>query len=236
MSSKYYQPKRLPSRTILLRIILCLVFLCAFRTRYSLCSVATGAVGEDIDRILRAYHRQQDMYDNITVKARRSRPYVEVTEPEPGKFTFLAVPGKEAITNMTHVLARDGRFIFSEEEFLLDVSSQETRRVAGEGTTAFNGEYYTYYNMTKRGKPGSGSIFTPDQPFDTTKPMIKVQFYLDHIFNTKLLAILEAGEHIEAAPAENGLWHLSYEDPSSEEFYDLDMDPKQGFVIVRMQG
>ena len=63
------------------------------------------------------------MYDNATVKARYIRPYSKVISRESGK--IITVPGKKAIMSVTHVMARDGRFIFSYERFLFDVSSQE---------------------------------------------------------------------------------------------------------------
>ncbi|MHC4624879.1 MAG: TlpA family protein disulfide reductase, partial [Planctomycetota bacterium] len=193
-------------------------------------------VGAKVGQIGGSFLRQRSLFHNGRFKGCYIQPYSRVDGSGPSQPKIVEIEGKKSIVEQEYQLNRDGRFVLTTTWFVSDEKTGERERESGVNRISFDGQVYHSESRPVSDGPGAGSIFTPEHPFDYSKPMVKPTFFMDHVFNDDVLGALEDRENIKITSTAEGKWRLEYRDPASDRFYDLDLDPEQDFMITKMSG
>ncbi len=194
---------------------------------------------EKLRLVRNSFQYQRSLFKNMKFKAYYTQPYMEIEESQNGQPKFIEVPEKKTIWEHIYEINKDGKFLITTSKYQLDQNLQKMQQESNTKHISFNGELYYHYSQlgdSDSGEPGLGSIFTPAQPFDYSKAMVKPTFFMDHIFNDEIHKILDNPNHIQITITVKDKWRLEYKDPDSEMFYNLELDPEQDFMITRMSG
>ncbi len=192
---------------------------------------------EKLEKIRRSFDNQRAMFQNMRFTAIRTQPYsvalINRRINSELQLNVKEIPGKQKITEQSYQINKTGKFLFSYQEFVKDSETGQKIPENQPFRISFNGKIYRNLLSDK-----IAVISTPEQPFDPSGPMIKPTFYMDHLFNDKILKLLSNPNNITISELENGLWHLTYKNPDtqSNEFFDIDFDPAREFIITKIQG
>jgi hypothetical protein len=164
------------------------------------------------------------------------QPYFQAEKSQTGPPKLVHDPWKKAIIEQQYQLNKNGKFLLTINQYHSNEGTEEWQKEAVKTSISFNGEFYHCVSLSESDEPGLASIFTPEHPFDYSKPMIKPTYFMDHVFNDDILKILKDDENTMITVTEEDMWRLEYQDPESDKFYHLELDPKHDFMITRMTG
>jgi hypothetical protein len=202
-----------------------------------LCAVACNALAETavdnraiLEQVRSSFDFQGSLFNTVRFQARLISPYMNPDKPE-------ANTGLRRVIDQTYTLSKQGKFLFSDTRGILDLrSGNVTLDTDKTEHLAFDGETYRYYNGTT--DSGLGSIFTPEQPYDWSKPMTKPIFFMDHLFDEKIKKALNNKQCL-TIDTSDGYWRIEYKAPELADATDsfvIYCDPKQDFMIVKSEG
>ena len=223
-------------------IVLLLVILAAeaSESQSARAYVSEQEVKEKLERIRCSFDKQLAMFQNVRFTAVRTQPYSRVERDSDSiqadgerRVTVTRMPGKRKITKQSYQLSKTGKFLFSYRTYVMDIGTGKKSQERLPDQTSFNGE--TYQHLLPHNE---AVIFTPKHPFNSSGPMRKPTFYMDHLFNGEILELLEKSDHVMISETNDGLWHFKYTNPElqSKKNFNILFDPAQDFMITRIQG
>ena len=206
--------------------------------------VQESALDANIRLIQESFLYQKSLYRNMSFTAYYIQNNHEIEESQTKSSDLSHDLGKHTITRQDYQLNKNGKFLFEKQDYRTDTNYDsidssllgQLESLGGPVRISFDNELYNLESRPPTGEPGLGSIFTPEQPYDFTRAMIKPVFFMDHIFNEGMVLAIGNNKNIKLTVLSDELWKLEYKDPDSDNFYDLELDLTQDFMITKMKG